>query len=165
MSEEDLESWTWAETCEDDLGDCSDWGTVSSYDISGGAAHCPLELFASMLSLRAASIYSPSSSFISDGVILTVELDLDNGGVRHGGEIPVDLTSLACYRFHYHHIFHWLTLIHNWLSDGEIKSLIHLGEYHHLCIQSTISEPPTIWQSGPSETHQRKQVYSQHIGV
>ena len=115
-----------------------------------------------MLSLRAASIHSPSSLFISDRVLLTVKLDLVNGGVRHGGEISVDLTtSSACYRFHYHHIFHWLTLIHNWLSDGEIKSLIHLGEYHHLCIQSTISELPTILQSGPWETHQ-KQNYSQH---
>ena len=43
-----------------------------------------------------------------------------------------------------------------------LVNINHLWEYLRFCNQSTKSKQPTIWQSGPWETHQRTLACSQH---
>ena len=108
----------------------------------------------------------PPSLLISNCLLLTVKLDLDQRDVRHGEELSLNLTissgillSLSCSLLSFSL---YLGKFCNWLLDREILLLNHLWEYLHLCFESIKSELLTIWQSGPSETHWITQTCSQH---
>ena len=155
---------------------------TSLYDLSIGVGYCSLALLWNHLSLSRDgilgvgrtnflnNIFTYSSLTINlNCLLLTVELDLDQGDVRHGGELSLNLTinsgislSISCSMLSFSL---YLGKFCNWLLDREILLLNHLWEYLHLCFESIKSELLTIWQSGPSETHRRTQKLAVNICI
>ena len=88
---------------------------TSLYDLSIGVGYCSLALLWNHLSLSRMLFWEwgglttsttflliPLSLLIFNCLLLTVELDLDQGDVRHGGELSLNLFQYhaACYHSH-----------------------------------------------------------------